>query len=257
MRRAAYACEGRPRRETGERVTRGRAWPVAWRRSARSVCEPRGGRSHGGRTSAACTSGRRASAKRRPSACPSAASWPGPASGARAGAYAAALGCLFACKTRTAEEFRRRDQAGHPGGRAADSGAGARPGGRARPAPSTAGEHGRQPRREPRERRPPRTAPPRRRGSRTGCCAPALAARGGRAQPGRRPCETLRATAVAPLRRPRRNPVAASCVSPVDGPHTGLKAILGRRIATMGFPEPDRGTRIAHEEPSCQTRPST
>lgn len=54
-----------------------------------------------------------------------------------------------------------------------------------------------------------------------------------------------------------RNPTAAPCVSPVDGPHIRLQAIPGRRIATMGSPEPDRGTRIAHEEPSCQTRPST
>ncbi|GGX38508.1 hypothetical protein GCM10010321_63560 [Streptomyces chartreusis] len=58
-------------------------------------------------------------------------------------------------------------------------------------------------------------------------------------------------------RKARRNPAAAPCVSPVDGPHIGLKAILRPRIATMGSPEPDRGTRIAHEESSCQTRPST
>lgn len=43
----------------------------------------------------------------------------------------------------------------------------------------------------------------------------------------------------------------------VHGSRNGLKAILELRIATMGSPEPDRGTRIAHEEPSCQTRPST
>ncbi|GGT19489.1 hypothetical protein GCM10010254_45070 [Streptomyces chromofuscus] len=54
-----------------------------------------------------------------------------------------------------------------------------------------------------------------------------------------------------------RNPRAVPSVPGVHGPHIGLKAILEPRIATMGSPEPDRGTRIAHEEPSCQTRPST
>ena len=53
-----------------------------------------------------------------------------------------------------------------------------------------------------------------------------------------------------------RNPAAAPRVSPVDGPHIGLKASPEPGIATMGTPEPDRGTRIAHEESSWQTRPS-
>lgn len=52
------------------------------------------------------------------------------------------------------------------------------------------------------------------------------------------------------------NPGPASGVYGADGPHSGLAAILACRIATMGTPEPDRGTRIAHEESSCQTRPS-
>ena len=62
-----------------------------------------------------------------------------------------------------------------------------------------------------------------------------------------------------PLDRPGvalRNPAAAPRVSLVDGPHIGLKASPEPGIATMGTPEPDRGTRIAHEESSWQTRPS-
>ncbi|GED88093.1 hypothetical protein TNCT6_51780 [Streptomyces sp. 6-11-2] len=53
-----------------------------------------------------------------------------------------------------------------------------------------------------------------------------------------------------------RNLVSVLCVSPVNGPSIGLEGILELWIATMGAPEPDWGTRIAHEESSCQTRPS-
>ncbi|CAM5719133.1 Adenine phosphoribosyltransferase [Streptomyces violaceorubidus] len=65
-----------------------------------------------------------------------------------------------------------------------------------------------------------------------------------------------RGAPVAGPRRARRNPAPASGVAGVEGLHIGQKAILEGRIATMGYAEPDRGTRIAHEESSCQTRPS-